>query len=349
MRILKHLTFLAATILCLILPQFSLGQQHYRYVDLGLLLRGNSTALGINNNYQVNGQQAGGAYFYDQTLGVVSIPNMSSSGLNDSGLVVGVKANRPAVWVYDDQGGYFTTLFTPHDNGEATALNIHGQIVGSYTEAGRKLAAYWDVDGTFSSLGSLGTTSQARSINQYGEVVGHSTLSCQLGDKTAGFNHRATLWRSGEMLDLGVPAGFAHSIARATNDAGQIIGVAYPGSGCDDFLDARAAKAMLYQEGEWVNLHSLSQYSGSIAKGINASGQITGTLLPFGLETASSFLWENGMMYDIRGLITENTPPKNWNLHLESINDDGGLAGTASYIEGVFRFVDRAFLLVPIR
>ncbi len=114
------------------------------------------------------------------------------------------------------------------------AINEQGQAVGVSDLAGDAAAhaVLWQ-GGTASDLGTLpgDSYSEADGINDKGQVVGGSC-----GE--AGCS--AVLWANGQMADLNslIPAGsplflyFAHAI----NSRGEIVGMAWTGSGFDAFL-----------------------------------------------------------------------------------------------------------------
>src|SRR4051812_15243476 len=84
--------------------------------------------------------------------------------------------------------------------GEASAMNLAGQIVG-YSERtdGSFHATLWE-NGAVRDLGTLGgRTSRATSINNLGQIVGFS--------ETADGSEHAFIWESGVMHDLGTLGG----------------------------------------------------------------------------------------------------------------------------------------------
>jgi len=114
----------------------------------------------------------------------------------------------------------------------ALAINNLGQIVGQTRTAdgSTRLAALWQPDGTFTSLGTLPgqAASQATGINSKGQVVG-STFDAGV-DWSGGF-----IWQNNVMTDLNtlIPADSNLCIINASNinERGQIDGMAFVHSG----------------------------------------------------------------------------------------------------------------------
>jgi probable HAF family extracellular repeat protein len=157
-------------------------------------------------------------------------------------------------------------------------------------------------------------------------------------------DHHAVLWRTdGTMVDLGTLGG-AESIARTTNDRGQIAGTADNAAG--------TKRAVLWQDGAVTDLGALGGAT-SGALGLNLHGQVVGMA-----ETAGGeyhvFLWQFGTMYDLNKLV-ENLPP-GWRVgstdpsepwaenEAAAFNDHGQVAATAE-LPGKS---SRAVLLTPI-
>ena len=102
--------------------------------------------------------------------------------------------------------------------GEATAINDRGQVVGnSQTADGTVHAFVWSPDEGMSDLGTLGGNySEATDVNDRGQVVGNS----QTADGTV----HAFIWSPDEgMRDLGTLGG-DYSRANGINEREQIVG-----------------------------------------------------------------------------------------------------------------------------
>lgn len=262
--------------------------------DLGTL-EGDTTsaALGINDRGQVVGYGSfigfpepgpTHAILWDQgeitSIGVLGgvFDSSVAAAINNRGQVVGSSANQrlfPDAPIYQHaflwEDGVMTDLGTlggdaiiEGDISAASALNEHGQIVGSSTTAsGDTHAVLWQ-NGVMTDLGTLGGTfSDAADIDERGQIVGTST--------TAAGERHAFLWQEGVMTDLGmlggcgpiVPSSEAHGI----NDHGQVVGQTTTPS-CE-------AHAFLWQNGVMTDLGTLAgPYS--FASAVNKRGQIAG-------------------------------------------------------------------------
>jgi probable HAF family extracellular repeat protein len=126
-------------------------------------------------------------------------------------------------------------------------------------------------------LGTLpgGTFSAAEAVNGRGEVVGQS-------------DGRAVLWRSGQVVDLGTPAGSA-SFALDVSEFGEVVGFSQAG----DVL-----RAFRWQGGgELVDLPPLPGDTSSIAFGVNDRGVVVGVSLDAGSRPV---LWRpDGTVVDL--------------------------------------------------
>jgi probable HAF family extracellular repeat protein len=158
---------------------------------------------------------------------------------------------------------------------QAVALNDRFVVVGTaYVGApgSAQHAFRHDARGMI-DLGTLpgGDSSRAKDVNNFGDVVGSSTI-----DHADTFH--ATLWRQGQVIDLGTLGGPA-STANAINDHGQIVGWAETAS--------RETHAFLWQRGVMTDLGAGS------ANGINERGDIVGTAVPFDNHAV---IWRHGVM-----------------------------------------------------
>src|SRR5215467_6396924 len=129
-------------------------------------------------------------------------PDGIAFGINDLGQAVGYSgdcaAARHAVMWQNGTAFPLQDLGFPRSN-IALAINNLGQIVGQTRTAdgSTRLAALWQPDGTFTSLGTLPgqAGSQATGINSKGQVVG-STFDAGV-DWSGGF-----IWQNNVMTDL---------------------------------------------------------------------------------------------------------------------------------------------------
>lgn len=149
----------------------------------------------------------------------------SPDAINDSGQVVGGAFINGVYHPFLYSGGHYTDLgLQGAHNGEATAINNHGQILvelGSQfsTEARSLLFS----GGHYTDLGSLGgTLTSATGINDHGQIVGAASLAAYSQSS------HAFLYESGMIHDLNDliasgAAGLTLTDARAINNRGQIL------------------------------------------------------------------------------------------------------------------------------
>jgi len=142
---------------------------------------------------------------------------------------------------------------------QAIAINDRGQVVGWSTLAGdTNLHAFIWEDGVMTDLGSLPGTSSSSdpaAISRRGAVAGNTNTR-------VGF-----YWAEGVMLSLGTLGGPATS-AYDVNDRRQVVGVST--------LDTGEAHAVLWDDGELIDLGTLPGGNNSDALAINRRGQIVG-------------------------------------------------------------------------
>lgn len=199
-------------------------------------------------------------------LGTLGGLHSYAAGINPSGEVAGWSttsggAIRAFLW----RDGVMTDLGTlPGDESSAAlALNPAGDVVGfSWGAAHDNWRAVVWRNGVPIDLGTLGgPASQATGINPRGDIVGWSETDTYLV-------RHAVLWKDGEMIDLGAQSG---TISEATgiNPRGDVIGwwSTSPGG---------YPQAFLWRDGVMTDLapDALS----SAAYGINAAGDVTGTI-----------------------------------------------------------------------
>ena len=167
--------------------------------------------------------------------------------------------------------------------------------------------------------------SGARDINNRGEVVGVFHLETPPGP-----NFFTTLMHNGAVSVLG--AGF---IGEALNDHGHVVGVSYFGG----------RHAVLYRDGEVINLGALRGDTFSSAWKINNAGQIIGDSEDED-DHVRAFFYSDGKMYSLNELIPPNS---GWRLFYASdLNDRGQIIGAGTH-DGIASGEYRGFLLTPTK
>lgn len=281
---------------------------------------------------------------------------MNWGGINDQGQAVGKSETsvpdpddenicqfstglqcRPFLW----QNGHMTALPTlGGNNGQASAINNHGQIVGTAdtpaTDSGCppfhiSLPVIWE-EGKAQALPTVGGDPDgfAFDINEQGQAVGDSSNCTQT------IIH-AVLWENGTAIplpDLGAGAG-----ANGINHQGQIVGTVVSADGTTQF-------GALWQNGALTNLGLLPGDFGGIASGINNRGQVVGSNFDSGFNWLHAFIWQDGVMTDLGTLF-----PADSNLvptMANKINDRGQISGMAIVLSGPHTGDIHAFLATPV-
>lgn len=251
-------------------------------------------------------------------------------------------------------------LFNAAAESEATAMNNHGDIVGS----GRApsigpflpFRAFVYLNGVPRFLGILAGVdgnSGAIGVNDRREVVGSSHFF--------GFHHAFIYTEEDGMRDLGIPGQL--NFAQAINNSGEVVGFYMPtilslpraflrlangevrdlGTLGDGGAQAiaisnqgwvvgqsqvgKTGHAFLYRDGQMFDLDGRPGRN-SAALGINSKGQVVGYFIDAAGEQ-SAFLYSDGSMYDLNDLI-----PRDADRFLSSadgINDAGQIAASGTY------------------
>jgi len=242
--------------------------------------------------------------------------------------------------------GHITALSTlGGNNGQASAINNRGQIVGisettvpdSGCPPGKRpgttiLPVMWE-EGEIRALPTLPGEPDGfvQGLNNQGQAVG-ATGTC------TSFAIHAVLWENDTVFQL-PDLGHTGSDAYAINDHGQAVGYVSNGT---------TVVASLWQNGahgEVKNLGILPGDGAAFATGINNRGQVVGSTLN-SEGWSRGFIWQDNVMTDLNTLIPEDS-----NLSIiaaSNINERGQISGMATVLTGPDANKIHAILLTPV-
>jgi probable HAF family extracellular repeat protein len=326
-------------------------QVRYTVTDLGTLGGTFSWAYGINSRGSVvgyatlTGDTSMHAFFWREgvmrDLGTLAssdtAPVSAAYSINDDDEAVGVSETSspdpngldscgfgnflvclPVVW----RNGAITALPTlGGPDGQASAINNHGQIVGiaqsdeidplcqnpvlkpmvwEHGQA-RPLPTVPFLDGI------VGGAPGPAGNNHHGQVVGIIT-------KCDGSFSRAVLWEKHKVIDMGSIAG-AVPVPVTLNDKGQAVGT---------YTIAGINRAFLWHDGVATDLGTLPGDVFAEGNGINNEGQVVGQSC--GPNGCNGFLWWNDLMTDLNALTAD---PSLRAVDPIAINSRGQIVGVA--------------------
>ena len=226
---------------------------------------------------------------------------------------------RPFLW----RDGHIMALPTlGGNNGQASAINNRGQIVGiSETtvqdpgcpagKPGKMISpAFWE-RGEVRPLPTVAGDPDGfvQGINDQGQAIGSSGTCGNLAI-------HAVLWENDTAFQL-PDLGHDGNDAYAMNDHGQIVGYV---------SDGTTVVASLWQNGGVKNLGILPGDGAAFATGINNRGQVVGSTLN-SAGWSRGFIWQDNVMTDLNTLIPEDS-----NLDIiaaSNINERGQVSGIA--------------------
>jgi len=372
--------FWILSVATIVLAGFSdvVAQASYQVTDLGTLHDGYfGCTMGLNNHgwtetqygllesgKLVKGRLAINVSGSTLDLGTLGGPNSWDNPfggeINDRGELVGYSETsvpdpdgedvcgfgtglicRPFLW----KNGHMGALPTlGGNNGQASAMNNHGQITGfaengivdstcppNKTNNRIQLPVLWE-NGKAQALPTLigDTDGEANAINDLGQAVGN-TGTC------GGATNHAVSWENGAASQLFDYGTFA--LAFGINNQGQIVGMV--GS-----PDTPTFYAALWQNGAITNLHTLPGDFAAIASGINNHGQVVGSTMDSNFNWSHAFIWQDGVMTDLGTMFpsTANLLPTMAN----QLNERGQIVGMGTVLSGPHEGETHAFLATPV-
>jgi probable HAF family extracellular repeat protein len=252
------------------------------------------------------------------------------------------KTCRPFLW----REGHMMALPTlGGNNGQASAINNRGQIVGisettvqdsgcSPSKPGKIISPVFWERGEVRALPTVDRDPDGfvQGLNDRGQAVG-SSGNC------ANIATHAVLWENdtaSELPNLGHDGNDAYAI----NDHGQAVGYV-------STTDGSTIVASLWPNGihgAVTNLGILPGDGAAFATGINNRGQVVGSTFS-SVGWSRGFIWQDNVMTDLNTLIRGDS-----NLLIiaaSNINDRGQISGMASVMSGPDAGKIHAILLTP--
>ncbi len=386
LRQLRNFWIPCVTTIVLACASTAFAQQSYKITDLGVNNRNDnfSMVMGLNNQgwaenmdgvvnppitststTVASGRAVISIYGLNIDLGTLGGKNSWTNygGINDRGEAVGLAETsvpdpdgedfcafgthltcRPFLW----QFFHIRSLPTlGGNNGQASAINNRGQIVGiSETTAqdsgcppskpGKIISPVFWEKGEVRALPTVAGDPDGfvQGLNDQGQAVGSS------GTCTSIATH-AVLWENDtafQLPDLGRDGNDAYAI----NDHGQVVG--YVSS-----ADGTTIVASLWQNGARSSVTSLGILPGdsaAFATGINNRGQVVGSTFDSGGNWSRGFIWQDNVMTDLNTLIPEDS-----NLFViaaSNINERGQISGMATVMSGPDEGKIHAILATPV-
>jgi probable HAF family extracellular repeat protein len=382
---LRNSWVLCAATIVLAYSSNAVAQQSYKITDLGLNNRTDnfSMVMGLNNQgwaenmdgvvnppitststTVASGRAVINVHGLNIDLGTLGGKNSWTNygGINDRGEAVGFAETsvpdldgedmcafgtkltcRPFYWRH----GHIMALPTlGGNNGQASAINNRGQIVGisettvqdsgcSPNKPGKIISPVLWEKGEVRALPTVAGDPDGfvQGINDRGQAVGSSGTCTNMAT-------HAVLWENDaafQLPDLGRTGGAAYAI----NDHGQAVGYV-------STTDGTTIVASLWPNGVHsavTNLGILPGDGAAFATGINNRGQVVGSTFN-SAGWSRGFIWQDNVMTDLNTLV-----PGDSNLFIiaaSNINERGQISGMATVMSGPDAGKIHAILLTPV-
>ena len=337
----RHLTPLAALLAGIAHGGTASAETHYRLANLASLGGTSSTAKSINNAGWISGRSnLTGGQSRHATL-------WRGNALTDLGTLGG--PNSAVVWPIKNKRGLVSGIAQtgmPQPLGENWSC---APFFAAATRYGYQCLGFRWRDGVMTALPTLGgTNGYAAGTNNLGQTVGwaENTVRDPTCVAPQVLQFRAVLWdASGHAHELPPRAGDSVSAATAVNDRGQVVGI----SGvCDVAVGERSAiHAVLWQDGQSVDLGNIGGDAWNTPTSINAYGDVVG----FANITAGDALNEHAFLWTrASGIRDLGTLPGDTTSDANGINNLGQIVGDSCAPDGSCRgFVWRDGVMLDVQ
>jgi probable HAF family extracellular repeat protein len=382
---LRSFWILCVTTIVLACASTAFAQQSYKITDLGLNKSTDnfSMVMGLNNQGWAenmdgvvnppitststtiaSGRAVISIYGLNIDLGTLGGKNSWTNygGINDRGEAVGLAETsvpdpdgedfcafgthltcRPFLWQFFHMSALPTL---GGNNGQASAINNRGQIVGISettvqdsgcppSKPGKIISPVFWERGEVRALPTVDGDSDGfvQGLNDQGQAVGSSGTCSNIAT-------HAVLWENDtafQLPDLGRDGNDAYAI----NDHGQVVGYV-------STADGTTIVASLWQNGARSAVTSLGILPGdgaAFATGINNRGQVVGSTFN-SIGWSHGFLSQDGVLTDLNSTISGDS-----NLFIiaaSNINERGQISGMATVVTGPDAGNIHAILLTPV-
>jgi probable HAF family extracellular repeat protein len=308
----------------------------YSAIDIAAVAGGggNSRTTAISDSGYVTGVIGSRGFLFDpHSMSMVLIesitsnPNTIATGVNSAGVVSGWILGseiRSFIWSEKEEMQLTPLQF-------AMGINSAGIVVGFVPFPH---AAVWDNKNGLTLLEELPTAKDgtvAYAVNNAGSVAGATQTAA---------GYRATVWRDGTPIDLGLIDGAVASTATGISANGVVVGYSNFGS---------TNRGTVWNEGLIIDVGNLPDKESGFLAGINARGFAVGSscndVIRLDTDCAAVVWNSSGGLLDLNDLV--DLGPDWYLTSASGINDRGQIVATAfnRYDESL----QHAFLLTPIR